>query len=93
MQPFCFQSIPLFSYAVSSFTLNMTDCNTVNNSVAKSHREMESHLLSPSCNFIRLERKKKTPQNKKTGNETASSLHPKSPGTQLGINNDNKKIY
>lgn len=58
MQPFCFQSIPLFSYAVSSSTLNMTDCNTVNNSVAKSLREMESHLLSPSCNFRRLERKK-----------------------------------
>lgn len=57
MQSFCFQSIPLFSYAVSIATLNMTDCNSVNNSVAKSLREMESHLLSPSCNFRRLQGK------------------------------------
>lgn len=59
MQPFCFQSIPLFSYAVSSSTLNMTDCNTVNSSVVKSHRETESHLLSPCSNIIRLVGKKK----------------------------------
>jgi len=59
----------------------MSDCNTVNNSVAKSHREMESHLLSLSCSFIRLEIKKKKPKTKpnkkKPGNETVSTLHPK----------------
>lgn len=74
MQPFCFQSIPLFSYAVSSSTLNMTDCNTVNNSVAKSLREMESHLLSPSCNFRRLERKKTEPKEKTTNPKQVMKL-------------------
>lgn len=85
MQPFCFQSIPLFSYTVSSSTLNITDCNTVNNSVVKSHGETESHLLSPCSNFIRLEGKKKYQQ----GNETVFTLYPKSPGTHLGISNNN----
>lgn len=95
MQPFCFQSIPLFSYAVSSSTLNMTDCNTVNSSVVKSHRETESHLLSPCSNIIRLvgKKKEKKKSKKKKSNETASSTHhPKSPGIHLGISNDVRNL-
>lgn len=74
MQPFCFQGIPLFSYAVSSSTLNMTDCNSVNNSVAECLRKMESHLLSLSCNFRRLEGKKKTPKLKTTSPKQVMKL-------------------